>query len=455
MDSPQTLDPDQLPSLLRERLLAAEDLAPWLERINPIDVAHALADLEAEEIPRVFDALTPTARAEVLAEADPQTQALLLLHVGERGPADLVAKLGPDDPADVLNLLEPPQAEGVLKTLEASEAAEIRDLRQYPPETAGGLMTPDLIAVRPEATDRDVLAAIRSQPDAETINLIYVVGPARELLGVLSIRDLLMAPPGSPVAQIMTREIIRVRASESQEEIIRTIETYHLGALPVVDERDRLLGIVTAHDALTALEAEASEDVLTIAGSTGNQPTRQSILARVRARLPWLLITLGGGLIASVVIRELGRWFGQEDAVGQVGRYLPLVAGMAGNVAMQSAAVMVRGFATGEIAPARLRRIVLSEVAVASLVGILCGLAALGIALGTGVAVRLAGAVGLTIASASTLAGVSGTVIPAICVQLGIDPAISAGPFITTLNDLLGFMIYMTVALTFMGAAIG
>jgi magnesium transporter len=245
--------------------------------------------------------------------------------------------------------------------------------------------------------------------------------------------------------------VIKVRDDDTREDVIRAIETYHLGAVPVVDQKDRLLGIVTSDDALTALEEEASEDVLTLAGAAGPLPTGHGVLRRVRARLPWLLVTLGGGLLASFLIQVVSRWLGREDAVGPLGRFLPIVAGMAGNVAMQSAAVMVRGFATGEIKASRVKRVITDEILVACSVGVLCGLIAGVIAVSTGVDARLAFSVGLSIALASAIAGVSGTVIPSICQRADIDPAIAAGPFITTLNDLLGFLVYMVTAIALLG----
>jgi magnesium transporter len=274
---------------------------------------------------------------------------------------------------------------------------------------------------------------------------------AGRLAGVLSIRDLLLAHPDQAVSQIMTSEVIKVRDEAPREEVIRAIEIYHLGAVPIVDAEDRLLGIVTADDAFTALEEEASEDVLALAGAAGPLPTRSGVLRRVRTRLPWLLVTLAGGLLGSFLIQGLSRWFGRADAVGPLGRFLPLVAGMAGNVAMQSAAVMVRGFATGEIPRFRRGRVIADEILVAGTVGCLCGAVAGLIAVSTGAGTGLATAVSLSIATASTLGGVSGTVIPTACVLLRIDPAVASGPFITTLNDLVGFAVYMTVAIALLG----
>lgn len=455
MDTNANLEPGQMAQALRA-LVPASIAGPGPGRValdaflgtaNPIDVAYALQDLEAEEATHVFDRLAQDARGVVLAEADPRTQAALLMHVGDRGTAELVSSLPPDDAADVLDAVEAPAREQILENLGKEDAAEIRELRRFEPETAGGLMTTDYVAVSPSASAGDVIRRIREQPEAETVNVIYVTD-AHRLVGVLSLRQVLVAARGRLMGDVMTREVITIAPEEPQEEVIRRMETYHLGAIPVVDTEGALLGIVTSDDVLTAQEAEASKDVMALSGSSGAFPTRMRVIERVRARIPWLFVTLGGGMGASYIIQAVGRWLGHEEAVGQLGRFLPVVAGMAGNVAMQSAAVMVRGFATGEIHPSRVPRIIVEEILVGAIVGVLCGGVAAVIAHTTGIPWDLSTAIGLSIACATTLAGCSGTVIPAVCVRWKIDPAISAGPFITTLNDLLGFTIYMAVALS-------
>lgn len=427
-------------------------LLALLENANLIDVAHALSDLETREAFLVFDILPREAKAVVLPEADPRLQAELLMHVGEQSSVELVSALTPDDAVDVLELVREPEREQIIERLDAGDARTIEELRRYGPSTAGGLMTTSLIQVPPTATPESVLERIRQQTEAETVNIVYVTDAGR-LVGVLSIRDVIRAPLRKPVSEVMTYEVISVPPESPQEDVVRVMETYHLGAVPVVDARGLLLGIVTSDDALTAQEREGTRDVMAMAGAGTSLtfPTRQGVLERVRARIPWLLVTLGGGMMASWVIQGVSSWLGNDGAVGDLGRFLPIVAGMAGNVAMQSAAVMVRGFATGEIVAARVPKIIVEEVLVGSLSGILCGIVAAIIARTTGVPVRLCIAIGISIFCATTLAGASGTVIPAACVRMKIDPAISAGPFITTLNDLLGFFIYMVVAISMLG----
>lgn len=440
--TPRSREGDKSARKALHRLLVAE---------NPIDVARVLHSLDAEEVTHCFDLLEHEARAVVLSEADPKEQALLLMHVGERGSADLLSTLDPDDAADVLESVEPSEREDILAGLGEEDAQAVRSLTAYAPETAGGLMTPLFVSVDETATATRCLEIIRENEDAETIHVVYVTDEGR-LVGVFSIRDLLLAQPDDTAEEFMTPDIISVGPDVDQEEVIRLMETYHLPALPVVDALGALLGIVTADDALTALETEASEDVMTMAGAGSEaSPTRLSVAARVRARLPWLIVTLFGGVLAASIIKGVEEAFGGGPAASagsDLKNFLPLVAGIAGNVGMQSSAVMVRGFATGEIDRTRTQGVIRGEIMVAATVGVLCGLVAGVVSMASaGWVPQINLSIAVSIALASTLAGISGTLIPTLSDRLGIDPAVAAGPFITMLNDLLGFTIYMSVAM--------
>jgi magnesium transporter len=416
-------------------------LRSFLEAVNPIDVATSLGDLEDAEVTAVFDALGHEAQAKVLSEADPKVQALLLMHVGERG-ASLLAALDPDDAADVLDAATEPQVEDILRGLEREDAEELRQLREYGAETAGGLMTTEVVALAPELTVAEALDRIREEREAETVSIVYVVSDHGHLLGVLSIRDLLLALPDQRVKNLMTTRVLQVHPGADQEEVIRTMETYHLSVIPVVDDAGLLLGIVTSDDVLTALENEASEDVMKLAGASGNNPTRQSVRERVWARLPYLMVTLGGTMLSALIIRLLT----DEAEVGVMAYFIPVVGGMGGNVGMQSAAVIVRGFATGEVDQSRIAKVIFEEFLTGGTLGFLSAMGAFVIAL----LMAFTPIEGLTVAMslfcATLLAAAAGTMIPTVCARLGVDPAISAGPFITTLNDILGISVYIGIA---------
>lgn len=437
---------------LADRMLQGEPeahtrLEALLGEVNAIDLARAMSRLKTEHAAPVFDRLDEDRQATVLAEAEPELQAFLLIHVGERG-AYLVKSLDPDDAADVLETLDDAERRVILDALHRDEARELEELAEYGPETVGGLMTPEFVAVHPENTAEQVLGILRESADqAETITNIYVTEEGR-MAGVFSIRDLIRAQPDRRVRDFMTTEVTSIRPTEDREEALRRMETYHLSPLPVVDAGQRLLGIVTFDDALTAMEQEASEDVLTMAGSGTVFSMRRTVVQRVQTRLPWLCVTLLGGLGGGTVIKIMGGVGGAEPAT-QKELFYALVAGMAGSVAAQSSATMVRGFATGEIEHGRMGGILGQEVLVGMVCGLVMGLlASLGAVLlqeGT----QLPVAVALAILAGTTLAALAGTVVPALAQRIGVDPAVSAGPFLAAMNDVLGIGIFILIVKAF------
>lgn len=427
----------------RLRELAGDDL---------IEVADLLPDLSDEEKLSVFSALEPEEQADVLEEADEEVQTFLLEHLegDERLPL-VLAHLAPDDAADMIEDLPPERRDRLLDGIDRAHAEAIRRLAQYPPDSAGGLMTPRFLAVPETATVQDTKNLIRSRADFETIGAIYVTRADGGLIGVFSARELILADNATRVSEILTPDVTTVRADADGEECYRVMETYHLASLPVVDEHHRLIGIVTVDDVLTIGHAEASEDVFRMAGSESIRPTLETVFGRARKRLPYLLVSVIGGFGSATVLKSFG-----NDVVSDVTYFLPLIAMLGGNIATQSSAVMVRGFATGEIDPRRIPRVVGDEMLVGLLVGAVCAACggAVAFVLGEGDPGGVAKAVLVSIALLSGVSALLGTSIPSFCQRLGIDPAISAGPFITMLIDMCSCAIYMTFVLGF-GAHLG
>jgi len=438
-----------LAALDRDGSVAAQALTGYLETVNPIDLARALVDFDPDDLGRVFDFLDRESQAVVLSEADPRDQAVLLLHVGDRG-AELIANLEPDDAADVLETLQPPEREHILRGMAEPEAREIRELTVHDSETAGGLMTPEFFAVSAKQTVQEVLDLLRrTAHEAEVVNNLYVLEGER-LVGVFSLRELILADVGAHVDEFMSTELRTALVDQDREEVLRVMETYHLSILPVVDSSERLLGIVTFDDALTAMEEEGSEDVMTLAGAGAGDtfPTHQTVGERVKARLPWLTVTLLGGLGCAWIVPMLHDLMGGDmpgDVGGKDSLFFVMIAGMAGSVAIQSAAIMVRGFATGEIGKGRTRQIIRDETLVGASVGAVVGVSAGLLLLLFGVEQEMAISVAVALLAATTIGAAAGTMIPSFCRWIGVDPAISAGPFLTALNDVLGITIFVTV----------
>ncbi|MEZ6196291.1 MAG: magnesium transporter [Planctomycetota bacterium] len=428
-------DPAADRSRLRE--LALEDI---------IAVADALDDFEPAERHTVFECLPAEAQAELLDEADESIQAWYLERLaGDDRLADIVTRLAPDDAADLIENLDEAERDRLLASIDGEAAEKIRHLGRYAADSAGGLMTPDLLSVPQEWTVQQVKDLIRARERIESIDNIFVTAGQR-LLGVFSARELILADNLDEVRSLMRTDVVHVDVDADREEIYRVMETYHLSSIPVVDRFHDLVGVVTVDDVLTAGQEEASEDVFRMAGSGDIRPTRDSILGRVRKRLPYLVVSVFGGFGSALVLRA----FGLEE-VGQITYFLPMIVMLGGNIATQSSAVMVRGFATGEIEAHEIPRVILDELAVGFLVGLavaVCGATAAYL-IGDEDPRRIASAVLVSIVALAGISAILGTSVPSVCHRLDIDPAISAGPFITVSIDVIGCAVYLGLVTAF------
>ncbi len=402
------------------------------------DVAPALQYLEEEEKVRVFRLLDVERAAVVLDETDEVSRGQIIEALTSKDLARLLGAMPPDEAADLLDVLPDEDKEAALGQIPAKRAARLRELDRFDPETAGGLMTTDYVALAPGSTADEAVEQIRGSERAETVERLFVVDDDGHLKGVVSLRSLVTAPRAAAVGDLAERDFHSVRLGEDQESIANLVRRYDEPVIPVVDDSGRLRGIVTIDDVIDVMSDEAAEDMLRLAGTSNIHPTHMGVANRVAKRLPFLATTLAGGLAASFL---LGRFVGAQWYT-----FTPVVLGMAGNVGIQSSTVMVRGLATGEVDAAHPWRAVLSEIAVGMLVALVCGLAAGTLAAVIGGAARTGVAVGLAMWIGITVAAVNGSVIPLGCNKVRIDPAIAAGPFITTLNDVTGVLIFSFIA---------
>ncbi|MEE9392089.1 MAG: magnesium transporter [Planctomycetota bacterium] len=414
-----------------------------------IDVADLAVHLDDEDRLLIFESLGPEEQADLLEEVEGEVRDYFLraLDGDERLP-HLLERIAPDDAVDLVEDLSQSDRDRILDNVETQHADKIRELSQYAPDTAGGLMTPDFVATSQEATVADVKTLIRSRDDFESIDNVFVLSKER-LLGVFSSRDLILADNSDLVKDLMTTDVVSAKLGTDREECYRLMETYHLSTLPVVDQFHDLAGIVTVDDVLTVGQEEASEDVFRMAGSADIRPTRDSVLGRVRKRLPYLLVSVFGGFGSALVLKLFS--VGDANVISEVTYFLPMIAMLGGNIATQSSAVMVRGFATGEIDPHHIPRVIGDELQVGVLVGVVCSVfgAIAAYVLGENDPLWMALAVMASIASLSGISSVLGTTIPSVCHKLNVDPAISAGPFITMLIDMIGCAIYMAFVIGF------
>lgn len=360
--------------------------------------------------------------------------------------AAILEEMPSDDIADLLGEMPQQQAGELLHLMEDEEAKEVRGLLQYPDDTAGGIMTTEFIALHEEDTAQTAIDTLRRlAPDAETAYYVYVVNRRNELVGVLSLRDLVISPPERPLREFMNTNVTSVAASMDQEEVARVVQKYDLLAVPVVDEFNRLLGIVTVDDVLDVIEEETTEDIYRL-GSTGSPEPEEDLArpwARARKRLPWLVPLLFGEILSGRVIEGFS---GMLQTFTVLAFFITVMAGESGNTATQSLAVVVRGIATGEIDGRKIWRVVWLEAQVGIMVGVITGLV---LAL-TAVAWHKSAVVGLVVGAAMALnmiiAATLGGFFPLVIHRFGWDPAVASGPFITTLTDIISMAVYFGVA---------
>lgn len=430
-----------------QEAFAAEDLDTLRLILNdhhPADLADLFRHLDDEEQPVALQTLAEPLAAAVLAEMD----ADVLREVAEDLPADdlsgFVDEMAPDDAADVLGDLSEEQSAEVLDLLEGEEAGQVRDLLAHPEDTAGGLMTSRFIAVTEDMSAAQAIEEVRAwAEDEDEVFYLYLTDQEGSLSGLVPLKRLLLAAADAPVGTLANRSPIAVRSDMDQEEIAYIFAEYDLLVLPVVDDAGRLVGVVTVDDIFDVIEEETTEDMYEMAAISSEERTDRPAAGVVRLRLPWLLVCLGGTLLAGAVIE------GFDDTLSKVlalSFFVPAVMAMGGNTGIQTATVTVRSLAVGQGQWGLVGR----ELRVALGLGGILGVLAWGVASWWTGDALLGGCVGAAMGAAVVLAAVMGAVVPLVFRRLGIDPAVASGPLITTLNDGLSLLLYFGTAAFFL-----
>jgi len=427
------------------------DLA-MLQSMAPEELTQALYELSPTELGRLFTQLGDEALAELVAELDSFDAARLLTKLGRAQAADVLEEMDPDDAADVMGELPSHEAEALLGEMETAEAEDVRELLTYPPESAAGIMTPDCVAVAPYLTTEEAIAQLgRVAEEAETIYYVYVTDPqTRKLLGVLSLRSLVLSPRRKLVSQLMYTDVIRIRADADQETAARLLDKYSYLALPVVDEQDRLLGIITADDAADVLLEEVGEDIERLGGSQPLEEPylRASIVHLFRKRIGWLLLLFVAEAYTGTVLRHFEETLSEQVALAF---FIPLLIGTGGNVGSQTVTTLVRAMGVGEVQFRDLVHVLTREVAVGCLLGAVMGLTTYIRAWTLGVGVEVGPVVAVTAAFVVVWSVTVAAVLPLLLRRLRIDPAVVSAPFITTLVDGTGLFMYFTIARLMLG----
>lgn len=444
------LDNDDLAAVL----LADDGTAQAFLRLlpHPADVVEALRAVDVKQWPRLLRLVgDESERAETVAllEEDERGRLLDLLQPDEIG--QLIKNLDSDDATDVLEELGPSEQKEALLSLLPEDRAQVEELLRYEPDTAGGIMQVERAQVRQSDTVDDAINRVRELVEDDiAVHVVYVVDDEERLTGVVEITRLLLHRKEKKIADLIEPPIAKVLPDVDQEQVARLFKKYGIYSLPVVDKEGRLLGRILHDDVIDVVVEEAEEDALKQAGTSVEELLyRDRVFAIARVRLPWLIVTLMGSLVSAKLIHL---YAGVLDAAIVLTAFVPVVTAMGGNVGSQSATILTRGMATGRVDLGDLFGIVLREIRVGLVMGIVCGsavgvIAALFFSDGKPV---LGVIVFAAMVCAMTVAATVGTLAPAIMKRLGIDPAIASGPFVTTANDSIGIVIYLSTALFFL-----
>ncbi len=420
---------------------------------HPADIAEVIDRLDDEDKIRLFRLLPPRQAADVLGETSADATRELLEHLPAEQVGDLLDSLPMDDVAEILTEDVPERQQELLTAMEPRDAAEVRSLLSYPPKSAGRLMTDKFVRVRPEMSAVDAIAFLRLiDPEIESFTDLYVLNPVQQLLGVVSLRAVITAPPERRMSEIMNPHIVTVPPETDQEQVARLVARYDLLALPVVGA-GRMLGIVTVDDVIDVLVSEGTEDVLRFGGVGSGDGMEQPyftvpIRRVVRKRIVWLLLLFLAGTLTSSV---LSIFKSELERMVMLSIFIPLLIGTGGNTGAQTVSTVIRGLALGEIRSRDTLRVVLRELLSGLLLGSLLGCVAFVWALLWGNTTELAAVVGLTIMAICVWATVIGSLVPLVAQKIGIDPAVVSAPLISTLVDATGLAIYLLIAKALLG----
>ncbi len=415
--------------------------------VQPADIAEAIEGLPEAMQAIAFRLLSKSEAIEVYENLDTSIQQALVEDFKRQDVIDIVDKMSPDDRARLFDELPAKVVRQLLQQLSAQEREATALLLGYEAGTAGRAMTPEYIALKEDWTVERALNHIRRLASvSEPVYYLYVTDSARRLTGILSLRILVIGQPEQTIGELMTRDVVSVQTGIDQEEVARLIQRYDFLAVPVVDTEERLVGIITVDDVLDILEEETTKDIYALGGvqSGGDDYFQTNLLTVARKRVVWLSVLLVANTFTAAVIKS------QEDLIQQVAvlaSFIPLLIGTGGNVGAQSSTVVIRGLNTDELKLREAFQVIRREAIAGAFLGLMLGLVVTGVAyivptISPGIAVS----VGCSLVAISILASSAGAALPILFQSLGFDPALMSAPFITTVVDVFGVLIYLNLA---------
>jgi len=431
---------DSIKRLLRRNALS--HLSKIVNKTHAADLSRVFRSLSISSQQKLFEMIKETEQKGVLfSELDEDTFLALDKVIELDDMVEIFEQMPTDDVADLLGRLPKERSDAIIERMKKESSEEVEGLLHYGDDTAGGIMVPDFIALRGNTTAGEAIKSFQKEYlDVEMPFYLYVVDENGKLIGVSSLRQLVLVPPATPLKDFMTTDVFAVKT---------IVARYDILAVPVVDDTNRLVGIVTVDDIIDIIREEATEDILKMAGVGGEEFIEtQSILRSTRIRLPWLSASCIGGIVAFVII---GHYEGSLSKFAYLAAFIPVIMGMGGNIGTQTSTIVVRGLATGRLNIRDLWSVVFKEFAVGSILGMIYGLLVGSVAQLRYSMFQVAISVGLAVISSMSIAALVGSLVPMGFAKINTDPAIASGPFVTTAIDIISVAFYFIIATTLLG----
>jgi magnesium transporter len=439
---------DSVKRLLRRG--ATSHLSKIVNKTHAADLSVLFRSLSVAEQRKLFDMIADVEQKGILfSELDEDTFQDLIEDMRVEDIVRILENMPADDVADIIGRLPEEKSKIILEKMKRAESEEVEGLLRYEDDTAGGIMVPDFIALKEDITARQAVESLQKEhSDVEMPFYLYVVDEYGKLVGVSSLRQLVVVPPETQLKELMATDVVSVQTDMDQEEVARIVARYDILAVPVVDGTNRLVGIVTVDDVIDIIRKEATEDILKMAGAGEEFVETKSILKSTRIRLPWLFASCIGGIVAFFII---GRFEGSLMNFAYLAAFIPVIMGMGGNIGTQSSTIVVRGLATGRLSVQDIWAVVLKELSIGVILGLVYGLLIGSVAHFRYSMLSLAFAVSLAVISSMSIAALVGSLVPMGFARVNIDPAVATGPFVTTAIDILSVSFYFLIATTLLG----
>jgi magnesium transporter len=446
-------DPDKILVESVKRLLrrdATTRLRKIVKKTHAADLSLVFHSLSIPNQRRLFNLIDDIEiKGEVFSNVGEDTVPNLIEGLNLDDVVEILDLMPKDDVADLLGRLPVEKSDAILEMMKKEGSEEVEGLLHYGDDTAGGIMVPDFIALREDTTARAAIESLQEEHlDVEMPFYLYVVDSNGKLIGVSSLRQLVVVPPNTPLKDFMTTDVFTVKTDMDQEEVAKIVARYDILAVPVVDDTNQLMGIVTVDDVIDIIREEATEDILKMAGAGGDFVETKSIFKNIKMRMPWLFASCIGGIIASFII---GYFQESLSKLAYLAAFIPVIMGMGGNIGVQSATITVRGLATGRLNIRDIWSVVSKQLMVGLILGLIYGFV-------VGLVAQLkysrelfALSVGIAVLCSMTMAALAGSLVPMTLAKINIDPAIASGPFVTTAIDIISVTLYFIIATTLLG----